>query len=124
MRTRRQLIEAALRTLRVIAAGETIDSDDFADVTEAYQGLHANLRDRGIAYWPNTGADVEEIPEPVFRGLSMVLAVECADAYGKKPPLAFDDDGRQTGADVVGMRMLRRHVAKRPSGEPTPFSSY
>jgi DNA-binding IclR family transcriptional regulator len=124
MRTRRELITSALQTLRVLAAGETSVAEDTELAADAYSDLLATLRDRGLAYWTDTGADVAEIPRPVFRALSDLLAADMADAFGKEAPAAADDDGRMIPAATKAMRELRRHMAKRPSGEPTPFSSY
>lgn len=124
MRTRRELITSALQTLRVLAAGETPVAEDTELAADTYSDLLASLRDRGLAYWTDTGADVAEIPRPVFRALTDLLATDLASAFGKETPTAADDDGRMVPAATRAMRDLRRHMAKRPSGEQTPFSSY
>lgn len=108
----------------MLAAGETASAEDFEFVSETYSDLLSYLRDRGLAYWTDTGADVAEIPRPVFSAVTSLLAAEIADAFGKEAPTAADDDGRVVPGSTKAMRDLRRHIAKKPSGEATVFSRY
>jgi len=119
MKTRRELVTAALEEIRVLSIGETASSEDYARVQDAYEAIHAELRDQGTIYWPNTGNDTAEIPTAVFRALVAVLADDISGAYGKESATI---DGQS--ARLEGLRRLRQHIAKRPSGESTPFSSY
>lgn len=124
MRTRRQLITSALQTLRELAAGETPTAEDYELAADTYSDVLAELRDRGLAYWPDSGDDVAEIPPAAFQAVALLLACNLADPFGKPMPTGTDEDGSARPGTVIAMRALRRHIARRPSGEPTPFSSY
>lgn len=124
MRTKRELVGAALGQLRIVGIGETPSAEDYANVADAYDDLHAELGDVGLCYWPNTGNDVEEIPTAIHNALVSIVAHDVADSYGKEPGTVQGEDGRVVSDRVYGMRQLRRHISRRPSGEATPFSSY
>lgn len=124
-RTKRQLVSAALITLRVIGATETPTADDYDEVAGTYDDLHAELRDEGLCYWPNTGNDVAEIPRAIFQALALIVAHDSADAFGKEAPsVQREGDGAQLSARNYGLSRIRRHMAKKPSGEPTPYSPF
>lgn len=118
------MIAAALRQLRVTSIAEDPSAEDHSQVGQQYDDMHAELRDLGIAYWTNTGTDVEEIPSAIFRALVNILSFDISDTYGKQPEAIQDNNGENVTARVYGMRQLRRHIHKRASGEATPFSSY
>lgn len=124
LRTRRDLVTAVLSQLRVIGADETPDAADFADVTAHYADLHDELKDNGLCYWPNTADDTAEIPGAIFRALANVLAEDASDSFGKEPPKLQDNDGQVITGRPFGLRQIRKHMAKKPSGEPTPFSIF
>lgn len=124
MRTRNDLVRAVLSQLRIIAATDTPSAEDATLVVDQYADLRAELVDRGLCYWPNTGATIEEIPHEVFRALANILTAEVSDSFGKPEPQTTDEDREPVSIRVKGFRDLRRHMAKRPSGEATRFSSY
>ena len=124
MRTKRELVGAALGQLRIVGVGETPSAEDYAEVAGHYDDLVAELADVGLCYWPNTGNDIEEIPPAVFRALAAILTHDASDSFGKEPGEVQGDDGRMVSNRVYGLRQLRRHISRRPSGEATPFSSY
>lgn len=124
MRTKQELVTAALRGLRVLPDGETPSAEDFDTGEAAYDELHSELADRGLVYWTNTDDVTQEIPLAVFSGLTSILADRIAASYGKPPTQTQDEDGRMVTGYVAGMRRLRQHMSKAPSGEATPFSSY
>ena len=124
MRTKRELVSAALQELRILGAGESPSAEDFALVSDHYEDLRAELVDKGLTYWTNTSSETAEIPNVIFRPLSRVLASRVADAFGKQQPTTTDDNGEPASSLAVGMRDLRRHIAQRPSGEQTWSSSY
>jgi hypothetical protein len=124
MKTLRQIATAALEELGVIAASETVAAEDMDLARRRYGAVLADLRDAGLAYWTNTNLDTEEIPDAVEIAMTQLLASRLAAVFGKPDPKETGEDGQETTFAVSGMRRLRRHMAKRPSGETTPFSSF
>lgn len=125
MRTKRNLVEAVAVSLRITGAGQTPASEDFVEIAQSYDDLHARLVDRGLCYWTNTDNQTAEIPLQVFQCLVDILSSEVAGAFGKDEPMTFDDEApERIPARTKGWRDLRRHMFKRPSGESTPFSAY
>lgn len=124
MRTKRELVTAALRDIGIVAIFEDPSGDDYSHVAGAYDDLHAELTDKGLAYWANTDADTEEIPSSVFSALTGLLVGEVCGSYGREEPTKLAEDGRPVTVSLAGMRRLREHNAKKPSGEATEFSVY
>ncbi len=118
--TKQQLATDVLRLgLGVIDALSDPSAEDSALVESAYDTKRSELIDKGLAYWPNTGRDVDEIPDAIFGALVDIMSEDVASAFGMPIPGAFDDYGRQVSCGTKGLRNLRAHMAKRPSGEST-----
>lgn len=125
MKTKREIVTGALKDIGVCPIFQQSPSaEDHAYAAEAYDDLHAELKDRGLCYWANTGADVEEIPPALATALQGIVSSIIAGPYGAKDPIVMDEDGRPVSAYVMGMRRVREHIAKKPSGEQTEFSPY
>lgn len=124
MRTRRELCTDVLEELRMVTTGLPPSANNLATVRDHYEEVHAQLVDRGLCYWTNTDDTTAEIPLAIYRPLVNIVTAEVAGNFGKDEPVAFDENGEKVAAGVKGWRDLRRHMAKRPSGEPTPFSPY
>lgn len=124
MRTKREIVTGALREIRVVAVFDTPSGNDYEHVAGMYDEMHAELTDQGLAYWANTNDDTEEIPLQVASALVSLLAGWISTSYGKDESVEQDNDGRPVAASVMAMRTLKRHIAKKPSGEATEFSSY
>jgi hypothetical protein len=119
-RTKAGLADEVLRQLGILAAVDTAAAEDSAYVEGSYDTRHAELRDKGLCYWPNTGRAVAEIPEAVFNALVDIVMDDSAAAFGVKlEPVVDLDTNRPMSIGARGMRNLRRHMMKRPSGEPT-----
>lgn len=124
-KTKVELAKEVLRQLGVLDALATASAEDSAYVEDAYDHKLSELRDMGLAYWPSTGRAVEEIPDAVFGALTDILTEDCAATFGKQLGPATDIySGRQVSVGTKGMRSLRRHMAKGPSGEPTRATFY
>ena len=123
-RTRREMATAVLQQLRLVTTGLPAAAEDIRTIIDQYEDVYAELVDRGLCYWPNSSDTAEEIPNVVFRAVVNILTGEVADVFGKEEPMTTDDGYEPVSARVKGFRDLRRHMAKRPSGEATPFSSY
>ena len=124
MKTKREVVTSALRAIRVVPVFGTPSAEDFALAAGNYDDLHAELTDQGLCYWTNTNNDTEEIPASVSAAMEMMLSDSVATYYGKQSPNEQGEDGRVVSFRVAGMRRLKAHMAKKPSGEATEFSSY
>jgi hypothetical protein len=118
-KTRNQLIDRTLRRLGVLDADESASGSDLAYCAGEYDTLLEQMRDDGLAYWPNTNGTTAEIPDVVVNALTSVLAGRVASAFGK-PDMAETDPqtGEQLPISAAGYRQLRRHIATRHAGEP------
>ena len=124
-RTKADLATAALRKLRVISAQETPRAADSEIVENAYADRLEVWREDGLVYWPNTTRTTAEIPAVVFDALANILAEQMAGEFGKEIPTLTDPhNGRQMSCGTKGMRELKRHLAKGPSGEPARATYY
>lgn len=82
--TATELKLATLRKLRVLAAGEDADPDDFALMGEKYVGLHAMLVEMSLVTW----ALSEDIPRKAEQPVISMLAAMTADDFGVAEPRA------------------------------------
>lgn len=126
MRTVHELATAAIRRrLTAIGQNEEPSAAERAEALEAYDEKYAELAAEELVYWENSGdADAEEIPEAVFGALSRILAEELAGFVGQAIPSEQDENGAALSIGTKGMRMLRRHMARRASGVPTQINPF
>lgn len=124
MKTKRELVIDTLKHIRIVPVFGTASGEDYVFAADAYDVLHAELTDDGLCYWPNTNHDTAEIPLAVSGALISILGGQLSGVYGKEAKTVMSDDGRPVEMSVDGMRRLRKHIMKRPSGEATEFSSY
>lgn len=119
-KTKQELAIDVLRLgLGVIDALHSPSAEDAALVEDSYDHKLAELRDKGLAYWPNTSRTAEEIPDAVYGALVDIMTEDVAGAFGVKLDPAFDDFGRAVSVGTKGLRNLRAHMRKQASGEPT-----
>src|SRR5580700_9460933 len=77
-RTSTDLVTEALANLGVLAAGETVDTDDFNWVNEKLDSIYRMLGALEIVYVP----DPNNIPGAWFAPLADIVAGECASKFG------------------------------------------
>ncbi len=118
-RSKSDLSTDALRKLGVLDSLHSPSAEDAALVEARYDDKLEELRDKGLVYWPNTSRATDEIPNVVFGAMVNIMCEEVAPAFGSPVPTVTDDSGRPVSCGTKGMRDLRRHLAKGPSGEPT-----
>ena len=115
-----QLSAATLRQMNVYAPDEDPSAEDAATVEAKYDAKIREWRDDGLVYWLNgTNRNTEEIPDQVFSILCDLMENEVRNQFkGDNPPV------QRMAQEQALLSRLRRQQSKRPSGEPTPFSSY
>lgn len=118
-KTKVELATAVLSQMRETGVGETPDADDSDYVEGRYDVKLAEWRDNGLVWWTNTSRTAEEIPLQVFQALVDLMENEVMHRFGRdNPPVERRLREQQLLAP------LRRNLSRRPSGEPTTFSSY
>ena len=123
-KSKADLSDDVQRKLNLVAATETPPAADSAYIEDQYDHKLSELRDQGLAYWPNTSRTADEIPAAVYGALVDIMCDDVATAFGKDAPKDFDAYGRQVSCGTKGLRTLRMHMAKRPSGEPAKATYY
>lgn len=124
-RSKTDMSTDTLKKLSIIGAMETPAAEDSALVERRYDDKLASLIDAGLAYWSHTSRTSENIPNAVYNAIVGIMAEECAAEFGVEAPTVTDDTtGRQVSCGTKGMRDLRRHMAKGPSGAPTKATYY
>jgi hypothetical protein len=118
-RSKADLSSAVLVELGVLDALHSASAEDAALVEARYDDKLEELRDKGLVYWTHTSRTSEDIPSAVFRAITLIMAAEVAASFGQPQPTVVDDNNQPVSAAVKGIRELRRHMAKGPSGEPT-----
>lgn len=116
--TKTQLSTAVLRRLKMIKANETPATKDAAYVWAAYDAIYARLTSRDMTYWSNTSASAQEIPKAVFFDMVRIVAAEMAPDFGVQLPAEEDEAGAMIAPGTLGMRNLRRHIGRAPTGLP------
>lgn len=113
MLTKRQLCTRALReALPVADALNDPSAEDLSLVEGIYDTKLKAWREMGLAYWPNTNATTEEIPEQVADGLIALLGNAAGGAFGDGlKPL------ERMAIEEQLMLPLRRHISKQSAGE-------
>tara|TARA_R110000822_G_scaffold62916_2_gene154839 strand:+ start:1385 stop:1738 length:354 start_codon:yes stop_codon:yes gene_type:complete len=109
--TTTQLADAVLRSLAVVDATETPETDHRTYVTDTYTQLWEELASHGteLIYWPYA-----EIPAPVFLILKDMLVLEVGPAFGRTIAPAEKDAQRS----MIEKR-LRKHTQVQASKLPT-----
>ena len=118
-RTESQLATSVMQQLNLISADEAPTASDAAYVKGAYEDAYASWQDKGWAYWP-----VNAIPVLVYRAVTFAVCGEIASGFGIQEPMVSGDDGRPILIGAKGIKDMRRHIARRTSGEPTQYVDY
>ncbi len=81
MKTRSDVITAALRRARIVAIGETPDADQIAHAVDAFDALTVEFQQNvpGDGFWVS-------IPEHVYAPMVRLLAADLAPVYGMDAP--------------------------------------
>lgn len=78
MKTRRDLVDAALENLGVLASGQVAEQEDIARVNARVETTIDDLRARDVIYIP----DADEFDPEIFEDLAVCLANTCRLAFG------------------------------------------
>jgi hypothetical protein len=121
MRTAHQLATAVMRRLGAIDQNSEPTAAERAQIIALYHDKYAELKNDELVFWENSEDDDEaEIPKEVFGALTRIMVEEFASTVGEPIPSEQLENGMgPVSIGVKGMHMLRRIVARRPSGVPT-----
>jgi hypothetical protein len=119
-RTSADLITEALANLGVLAAGQSIDPEDYSYVQTKLDSIFRKIAALEIVYV----ADADNIPSAWFSDLADIVAGECATKFGATPDdyvkLTNRGLGGVNGIDVgqgAAAKSLRAMQRGRPTGE-------
>lgn len=118
----RSKADATKDTLRKLGVLDILDdpaAEQAALVEARYDDKLEELRDRGLVYWSHDTRTSEDIPNVVFGAIVNIMCEEMAAAFGVQIPTVMDERGQPVSCGTKGMRDLRRHMAKGPSGNAT-----
>lgn len=118
MKTKRELSTSVARKLGIVDALHSPAAADAAYIEGEYDDLLSLYESKETIYWPNTGRDVEEIPEAVFSALRDILCGNVNGAFGVDEPVVADERGARIPISTRGWRNLKKHVARPASGFP------
>ena len=107
MASKNDLALAVLEDLGVVAAGENPTNADAQLVIRRYNALHEMLVEKELAYWESAS---HTIPQSVKGPLTVVLANQCAKAFGKP---------RDYAEETIGMNQLSAVCQRERSQLPT-----
>lgn len=110
-KTRAQLVTRAARKARLIAAGQSLETEDSTVIDDAIDGMLADLAARSVVYV----ADDTAIDIAVFESLADVLAEVIAPDYGKP---------RDMNAVTAAEMRLRTATSTAPTYEPLKATYY
>lgn len=96
MKTREQLVERALKKLKVIGAGQTATAAVTQSVDDMVDPMMADLGTRGIYAW----GDEDEIADDAFEHLAVCLACVSGGDFGKSTVDDEPMDARRVKAET------------------------
>ncbi len=106
MATQADLRIATAEYLNILAAGETLSSEDAATFNRVLVRVQAELEEKEIAHW-----SLATIPNASVHGMAIMAGADLAPRY-KKPALAVT----YVNARNMGEKLLRIVNAKPDSG--------
>ena len=126
-RTSADLITEALANLGVLAAGQSVDPEDYSYVSTKLDSILRKLAGLEICYVP----DPENIPGAWFSDLADIIAGECARKFGFGGQDLSDVINRGLGGSAqipvgagAAAQSLKIMTRGRPTGEPLRTESY
>lgn len=118
-RSKAALAQDALRKLGILSGYEDASAEDAVLVEARYDDKLEELRDKGLVYWSHTSRTSEDVPNIVYDAMVNIMCEAVAPYFAVQVPMMTDDIGRPVSIGTKGIRDLRAHIAKQPSGEPT-----
>jgi hypothetical protein len=89
-------VSRVLKHLKVYNAGEAVSAEDDATVDEAIEDVHAELQEKGLAYW-----DLSEIPGAVVRGLVWMVGADASPSFADASEIGSYMSLRDPGEKLI-----------------------
>lgn len=118
-RTTQQLAEAVMRRIGGVDINKQPSAAERAWIEQLYAEKLEELVPVDKVYW-----EASAIPLAVFGAMSRIIAEEFAPAIGMAVPTEMDEGGDVVSIGEKGLRMLKRHMARGPSGVATKASYF
>lgn len=113
-KTPEELATAVMRRLGMIDANKQPTASEQAIIIDHYYNKMEELRAEDLVYWPES-----QIPRAAFEALIRVIAQQFSTTLGQDVPTEQTESGDVMAIGNVGMRMLRRLMARDATGLPT-----
>jgi hypothetical protein len=113
-KTPEELATAVMRKLGMIDPNKQPTAAEQSMILDLYYDKMEELRGKDLVYWTETA-----IPRAVFGAMVRIVAEEFAPALGGDVPTEQDENGSVVSIGNMGLRMLRRHMARDATGLPT-----
>lgn len=112
--TQASLVERVLKHLRVYNAGEAVSAEDDATVDEAIEDVHAELQEKGLAYW-----ELSAIPQAVVRGLVWMVGADASPSF-----VSPEEVGSYMSLRDAGEKHIRAAVSNLKTHDINPQLYY
>lgn len=113
-KTTSDLATAVMRKLGMIDPNKTPSAAEQSMIIDLYYDKMEELRAKELVYWSESA-----IPRAVFGAMVRIIAEEFAPALGADVPTEQDESGAVVSIGNMGLRMLRRQMARDATGLPT-----
>ena len=113
-RTTQELATAVMRRLGAIDINKEPTDAQRSAISNLYEEKLAELIPEDRVYWTS-----DAIPLAVFGAMTRIIAEEFAPSIGMEIPTEQDETGNAVSIGNHGLMMLKRHMAREPSGVPT-----
>lgn len=108
MKTRREVIDQAMRKLGVLAEDEVLTAAQIAEADEVLQGLYGELEAEVAPSWT-----IDDVPQAAFLPLANLLASELAASFRVAPPV--------TRANAWLRLLANLRAAPSPEADPVYY---
>lgn len=112
-KTPEQLATAVMRRLGMIDPNKEPTASEQSIIIDHYYNKMEELRAEDLVYWPEA-----EIPRAAFEAMVRVIAQQFSTTLGQDVPTEQTESGDVMAIGNVGMRMLRRQMARDATGLP------
>lgn len=112
-KTPEDLATAVMRRLGMIDPNKQPTASEQAIILDHYYNKLEELQADDLVYWPTA-----QIPRAVFEALVRIIAHQFSTTLGQDVPTEQTESGDVLAIGNVGMRMLRRQMARDATGLP------
>ena len=114
-----ELATAVMRRLGMIDPNKQPTASEQAIIIDHYYNKMEELRAEDLVYWSE-----QAIPRAVFEAMVRIIAGQFSTTLGQEVPTEQTESGDVVAIHNMGMRMLRRQMARDATGLPVKASYF